>query len=250
MLALVLACALAAPLAWGQSLPLDVITPLPYEYTDTAQFPPESGPVSNTTNYAHLVGFPGLVTRLNALDCPEAAGLTLEQVLEQIVGAPDLSPGCSSYYSLAGAYWNHALYFAIMAPFGSQTFEADASEALKNALLAKFNSYEGMLQAVNTTAASRFGPGWLWMCITPDGELDMITTTLHENPLSPLIVEETCTPFLGLDIWEHAYFLTYLVNRVQYTIDWFQVVNWAKVSEFYELALAGTPPPVVYYEEN
>lgn len=232
---------LLACLSGAAAQPLGLI-PFTVDYPLTATEPV----VTNLTNFVHTAGVPGLAARYGAVPCPEAQGKTIEEVFA-LIGTPGITPVCDSLKNIAGAYYNHALFFDIMGPINSTTFEDDASQELKDAILGAYGSYAAFVQKINTTSAAVFGPGWTWLCVTDDGSINMTTSVLQDNPLMTNIYPYPCTPFFGLDFWEHAYFLTYLSNRVQYTVDWMQVVDWTKVSQHYASAKAGGPLGIIDY---
>ena len=130
-----------------------------------------------------------------------------------------------------GGHWNHSQFWAVMAPAG-QTGEP--SEALLAAINAGFGSLEAMQEQFNQAAASRFGSGWAWLIRTNDGQLAITSTANQDNPLMDLPGIERGTPLLGLDVWEHAYYLAYQNRRPDYIKAWWSLVNWNEVNRRFE----------------
>ena len=128
-----------------------------------------------------------------------------------------------------GGYWNHSLFWEVMSPNGGGA----PSGALGEAIDAAFGSFEAFKDAFSKAAATRFGSGWAWLCVT-NGKLEVCSTANQDNP----IMGEGCegTPILGLDVWEHAYYLNYQNRRPDYINAFFNVVNWNKVSENFSAA--------------
>ena len=128
-----------------------------------------------------------------------------------------------------GGYWNHCLFWEVMSPNGGGTPEGE----LANAINSTFGSFEDFKSAFAAAAATRFGSGWAWLCVS-DGKLEVCSTANQDNPL----MDEGCggTPILGLDVWEHAYYLNYQNRRPDYINSFFNVINWNAVSEKYNAA--------------
>ncbi len=128
-----------------------------------------------------------------------------------------------------GVHWNHSLFWTIMSPNGSGT----PTGALADAINAAFGSFEEFKTAFSNAAATRFGCGWAWLCVHAVGKVEVCSTPNQDNPLMP---EAGCagTPILGLDVWEHAYYLKYQNKRPDYIEAFFSVINWDAVSKLYE----------------
>ena len=127
-----------------------------------------------------------------------------------------------------GGHWNHTLFWQVMAPAGSV---GEPSDALMGAVNAKFGSGDACKEAFNTAGATRFGSGWAWL-IVKDGGVDVVSTPNQDNPL----MDGSGTPILGLDVWEHAYYLNYQNRRPDYIAAWINVINWNKVNELFDAA--------------
>jgi len=126
-----------------------------------------------------------------------------------------------------GGHFNHSLFWKVMAPAGSGG--APSSE-LAAAIDTAFGSMDAFKEKFAAAATTRFGSGWAWLGVKADGALSVCSTPNQDNPLMTDVVECTCTPILGLDVWEHAYYLAYQNRRPDYVSAWWDVVNWAEVS--------------------
>ena len=127
----------------------------------------------------------------------------------------------------AGGYYNHKLFWEVMNP----NKENVMSEGLKTAIDNAFGSFEAFKEAFSKAAARRFGSGWAWLCVK-NGQLEVCSTANQDNPLMP----NGCggTPILGIDVWEHAYYLNYQNRRPDYINAFFDVINWGVISEKFE----------------
>jgi len=132
-----------------------------------------------------------------------------------------------------GGHWNHSQFWAVMAPAGQG---GSPSESLQAAISSGFGSLEAMQEQFNQAAAGRFGSGWAWLIRRPDGSLAITSTANQDNPLMDLPEIEQGTPLLGLDVWEHAYYLRYQNRRPDYIKAWWGVVNWNEVNRRFEAA--------------
>lgn len=130
-----------------------------------------------------------------------------------------------------GGHWNHTLFWSIMGPNGG----GEPTGALADAINAAFGSFDGFKEQFSNAAATRFGSGWAWLCVT-DGKLEVCSSANQDNPLMPGV---GCggTPILGLDVWEHAYYLNYQNRRPDYIGAFFNVINWEEVTKRYESAI-------------
>jgi Fe-Mn family superoxide dismutase len=127
-----------------------------------------------------------------------------------------------------GGFYNHRLFWETMSPNGGGA----PTGALATAINEGFGSFEGFKDSFSKAAATRFGSGWAWLCVK-DGKLEVCSSANQDNPLMPGV---GCGgfPILGLDVWEHAYYLNYQNRRPDYINAFFNVVNWTKVSELFE----------------
>ena len=149
-----------------------------------------------------------------------------EHSIESILTSLDLDNG--AVRNNGGGFYNHRLFWNVMSPNGGGT----PSGALAEAINAAFGSFEGFKDTFAKAAATRFGSGWAWLCVHKGGAVDVCSTPNQDNPLMPGI---GCGgfPVLGIDVWEHAYYLNYQNRRPDYIQAFFNVVDWNKVSEFY-----------------
>ncbi|KIZ06615.1 superoxide dismutase, Fe-Mn family [Monoraphidium neglectum] len=118
-------------------------------------------------------------------------------------------------------------------------FRGPTSAELNAAISASFGSMDGLMEAFGRAAAGRFGSGWVWLGVKPDGQLAITSTANEDNPLMSLEGVEPMIPILGLDVWEHAYYLKYHQRRHEYVDAWWNVVDWVKVSAHYTAAKEG-----------
>ena len=127
-----------------------------------------------------------------------------------------------------GGYYNHSLFWEVMSPNGGGEPSGDLADAINNA----FGSFDDFKAAFSKAAATRFGSGWAWLCVHTGGKVDVCSTPNQDNPKMPDI---GCggSPILGLDVWEHAYYLNYQNRRPDYINAFFNVINWDKVAENY-----------------
>jgi len=130
-----------------------------------------------------------------------------------------------------GGHYSHSLFWTTLAPAAES---GKPSAALTMAIDASFGSVDGMKEKFNAAAAGVFGSGWAWLGVTKDGKLDITSTPNQDNPLMEGAACTAMVPILGLDVWEHAYYLKYQNRRPEYIAAFWNVVNWAKVSEYYE----------------
>ena len=165
----------------------------------------------------------GYTTNLNNA----IAGSDLEgQSIESILASLDASNG--AVRNNGGGFYNHRLFWNVMSPNGGGTPTGALADAINNA----FGSFDGFKDAFAKAAATRFGSGWAWLCVHKGGAIEVCSTANQDNPLMPGI---GCGgfPILGIDVWEHAYYLNYQNRRPDYIQAFFNVVDWKKVSEMY-----------------
>lgn len=133
-----------------------------------------------------------------------------------------------------GGHANHSLFWTIL---GANN-EGTPSSALAQAIDKAFGSFDSFKEQLATAAATRFGSGWAWLCVNEDKSLFICSTPNQDNPLMASVVETTGTPILGLDVWEHAYYLNYQNRRPDYIAAFWKVVNWSAVEKRYKAAIA------------
>ena len=162
----------------------------------------------------------------NAIADTTIANLSIEEILS------GLDMKNNAVRNNGGGFYNHRLFWEIMSPNGGGT----PSGALANAIDNAFETFEGFKTAFSKVAATQFGSGWAWLCVQKGGALDLCATANQDNPLMPGI---GCggTPILGIDVWEHAYYLNYQNRRPDYINAFFNVINWSKVSDLYSAGI-------------
>ncbi|MCB0698678.1 MAG: superoxide dismutase [Chitinophagales bacterium] len=167
------------------------------------------------------------VTNLNkAIAGTGAEHLSIEELMKNISTYP------MGVRNNGGGHYNHSLFWEILGPAGSSP-----SGALNDAINNTFGTLNGLKDKVNEAGATRFGSGWAWL-IVKDGKLEVCSTPNQDNPLMD-IAEVKGTPILGIDVWEHAYYLKYQNKRPDYLGAIWSVINWDAVAERYEAALNG-----------
>mmetsp|Transcript_17726 Transcript_17726/g.55523 ORF Transcript_17726/g.55523 Transcript_17726/m.55523 type:complete len:262 (-) Transcript_17726:330-1115(-) len=178
----------------------------------------------------HATYVAGLNAALEGKDQPPVA--------ELMKGA--IKSGVKGIRNSGGGVYNHDFFWEVMAPKGDG---GAPSEALSAAIDKSFGSMDKMKEewAAAATPAARFGSGWVWLIV--DGNTLKITSTPNQdNPLMDGVDADKGIPILGIDVWEHAYYLKYQNRRPEYVAAWWDVVNWNQVNTWYEGALAGKPP--------
>ncbi len=131
-----------------------------------------------------------------------------------------------------GGHANHSLFWTIMSPQGG----GEPSGELAAAIDAELGGFAAFKEAFSKAAATRFGSGWAWLCVKDGSKLCVCSTPNQDNPLMQGVVECTGTPILGLDVWEHAYYLKYQNRRPDYVAAFFNVVDWDAVAKRYAAA--------------
>ncbi|WBL42677.1 superoxide dismutase [Algoriphagus halophytocola] len=168
----------------------------------------------------------GYVSKLNdAIAGTDLEGKSLEELL-QVAGS---NPAVRNN---GGGHFNHSLFWKVMSPNGGGEPTGD----LGNAINAKFGNFESFKESFNKAAATRFGSGWAWLILTTAGVLEVVSTPNQDNPLMD-IAEIKGTPIIGLDVWEHAYYLNYQNKRPDYIAAFWNVINWDQANANYAEAL-------------
>jgi superoxide dismutase, Fe-Mn family len=178
---------------------------------------------ARTMEIHHTKHHAAYTNNLNAaIQGTELEGKTIEQILEKAMGS---SPAVRNN---AGGFWNHNLFWEIMSPDGG----GEPTGKLREAIDSTFGSFADFKTKFNTAATSRFGSGWAWLIKNVSDRSLTITSTPNQD--NALMEPGTGAPILGLDVWEHAYYLNYQNRRPDYINAWWNVVNWKKVQEWYE----------------
>lgn len=162
------------------------------------------------------------VTKLNgAIEGTPMASKSLEELLKDHMDV-------GAVRNNGGGHWNHSLFWTIMSPNGG----GEPSGELADAINAAFGSFDEFKTAFSNAAATQFGSGWAWLCVHAGGKVEVCSTPNQDNPLMPGVACDG-TPILGLDVWEHAYYLNYQNRRPDYINAFFNVINWDEVSKLY-----------------
>ncbi len=171
------------------------------------------------------------VTNLNAaVQGTEFETMELEQLIANLDRVP--AEKRAAVRNNGGGHWNHSMFWQIMGPGGGGAPTGEVAQAIDQA----FGSFDAMKEAVNKAGAGRFGSGWAWVIVGQDGQLAVTSTPNQDNPLMTGVAEQPGTPILGVDVWEHAYYLKYQNRRPDYLAAWWDTVNWDAVNERYRQA--------------
>lgn len=166
------------------------------------------------------------VTNLNnAIAGTEMEGKSLEELMANISKYP------VAVRNNGGGHFNHSLFWQILAPNAGGAPTGKLAEAID----AELGGFEKFKEDFTKAAVTRFGSGWAWLCVKADGKLCVCSSPNQDNPLMD-VAECPGTPILGLDVWEHAYYLHYQNRRPDYITAFFNLVNWAEVSRRFEAA--------------
>lgn len=166
----------------------------------------------------------GYTSKLNAaIEGTELEGKSIEDILHNL----DLSN--NAVRNNGGGFYNHRLFWEVMSPDGGGNPSGDVAKAIDDA----FGSFDKFKEKFSNAAATQFGSGWAWLCVHQGGSVEVCSTPNQDNPLMPNV---GCagTPILGIDVWEHAYYLNYQNKRPDYIEAFFNVINWDKVAELYK----------------
>ena len=178
---------------------------------------------ARTMEIHHTKHHNGYTTKLNAaIEGTDLAGQSIEDILK------NMDMDNTAVRNNGGGFYNHVLFWEIMSPEGGGSPDGDLASAIDEA----FGSFESFKEQFSSAAATRFGSGWAWLCVHPGGKLEVCSTANQDNPLMPGIA---CGghPILGIDVWEHAYYLHYQNRRPDYIKEFYSVINWNKVAENY-----------------
>ena len=181
---------------------------------------------ARTMEIHHSKHHNGYTSKLNAA----VQGTPLEnESIETILGSLDMSN--SGLRNNGGGFYNHSLFWEVMNPQDRGALSGE----LKVGLMEAFGTFEDFKSAFSKAAATQFGSGWAWLCVHKGGKLEICATPNQDNPLMPSI---GCggTPILGIDVWEHAYYLNYQNRRPDYIDAFFNVINWNEVAKRYAAA--------------
>lgn len=178
---------------------------------------------ARTMEIHHSKHHAGYTSKLNAaIEGTDLEGKSIEDILTNL----DMTNG--GVRNNGGGFYNHSLFWSVMNPEGKGYLSGE----LKDAIDAAFGSKEAFMDAFSKAAATQFGSGWAWLCVHKGGKVEVCSTANQDNPLMPGI---GCggIPILGIDVWEHAYYLNYQNRRPDYINAFFNVINWNEVEKRY-----------------
>lgn len=184
---------------------------------------------ARTMNIHHTKHHAAYTTNLNnaLANHPDWAAKSIEEILANLNSLPEAIRG--AVRNNGGGYANHNLFWTIMSPNGG----GNPTAALADAINTTFGSFDSFKAAFAQAAMTRFGSGWAWLYVDGNGSLKIGSTPNQDTPLM-----EGNTPILGLDVWEHAYYLNYQNRRPDYIAAWWNIVNWQQVAAYYMAAVA------------
>lgn len=193
---------------------------LPYNYDALEPFVDKM-----TMEIHHTKHHNGYVTNLNnAIANTDMDGKTLEELMTGISKLP------AAVRNNGGGHYNHSLFWKVMKKGGG-----NPSGKLADAINSAFGSFDEFKKLFSTTAATRFGSGWGWL-IVKDKKLAVTSTPNQDNPLMD-VADVKGTPIMGIDVWEHAYYLKYQNRRPEYIENWFNVINWDEVAARFDASM-------------
>jgi Fe-Mn family superoxide dismutase len=177
---------------------------------------------ARTMEIHHSKHHQAYITNLNnAVAGTELEGKSLEELMNV---CKDNTPVRNN----GGGHWNHTFFWSILSPNGG----GEPTGKIGEAIAKTFGSYENFKVEFTKAATTRFGSGWAWLCLHADGSLEICSTPNQDNPMMPGLGYCGGQPILGLDVWEHAYYLHYQNRRPDYISAFFNLINWEKVNSF------------------
>ena len=167
----------------------------------------------------------GYTNNLNAaIEGTDLAGKSIEEIIANVTGN-------AAVRNNGGGFYNHSLFWNIMSPNGGGQPSGDLAAAIDTEL----GGFDAFKATFSKAAATRFGSGWAWLCVDANGKLCVCSTANQDNPLMD-VADCKGTPILGLDVWEHAYYLNYQNKRPDYIAAWWNVINWDEVNDRFSKA--------------
>ena len=186
---------------------------------------------ARTMEIHHTKHHAGYTKKLNAA----IEGTALEgQKIEDILA--NVSQHSAGVRNNGGGYFNHCLFWEVMSPDGGG--EPSERMNIHKAIMRDFGSFDNFKSEFTAAAGTRFGSGWAWLCVDGNDKLFITSTPNQDNPLMD-VADKQGTPILGLDVWEHAYYLNYQNRRPDYIAAFFNVINWDEVTKRYNAANVG-----------
>lgn len=172
----------------------------------------------------------GYIAKLNAaLEGHNVQQKTVESLISNLNTLPESIQG--AVRNNGGGHANHKLFWSTLSPNGG----GEPTGTLADAINSQFGSFESFKKSFSDAAATRFGSGWAWLCVKSDKSLCICSSANQDSPLMPGICADDSTPILGLDVWEHAYYLNYQNRRPDYINAFFNVVDWDAVQKNFDL---------------
>ena len=201
------------------------LPPLPYDYNALEPYIDEE-----TMHLHHDKHHQAYVNNLNAAlqGQSQFENMNVDDLLRQINSVPESIR--TAVRNNGGGHANHSMYWQIMKPNGGGEPTGDLANAINSA----FGSFDQFKAAFNDAGAKRFGSGWAWLVIGPDGKLAVTSTANQDSPLM-----EGQYPVMGNDVWEHAYYLKYQNRRPEYLAAWWNVLNWDEIAKRYAQGMSG-----------
>lgn len=178
---------------------------------------------AKTMEIHHTKHHNGYTTKLNAaIEGTDLASKSIEEILKGL----DMNNG--AVRNNGGGFYNHSLFWTILSPDGGGKPSGEVADAIDSA----FGSFDAFKEKFSDAAGTRFGSGWAWLCVHKGGKLEICSTPNQDNSLMPGV---GCGghPILGLDVWEHAYYLNYQNKRPDYIEAFFNLINWKEVAKLY-----------------
>jgi superoxide dismutase, Fe-Mn family len=193
------------------------LPPLGYDY---AALEPHID--ARTMEIHHTKHHQAYVTNLNAAieKAPELQDKSLEWLLQNLPSVPESVR--NAVRNNGGGHWNHSFFWQILGPNGG----GEPTGAVANAIKSSFGDFSKLKEQLNASGLARFGSGWAWVVADKGGKLTIESTPNQDTPVS-----DRKTPILGVDVWEHAYYLKYQNRRADYLAAWWNVINWGEVAK-------------------
>ncbi len=202
------------------------LPPLPYDYAALEPHIDEE-----TMKLHHDKHHNTYVTNLNAaVEGSDLGNMSAEELIKNLDKVPEDKR--TAVRNNGGGHVNHTMFWEIMGPNGGGAPTGAVAQAINDA----FGSFDALKEAVNKAGAGRFGSGWAWVVVGSDGKLAVTSTANQDNPTMAGVADVSGTPILGVDVWEHAYYLKYQNKRPNYLAAWWNTVNWNAVNQRYQQA--------------
>ncbi len=207
----------------GSKMTTYILPPLPYAYNALEPYIDE-----RTMEIHHTKHHQAYIDNLNAAleKHPELHETSLEELLKHLDRIPEDIR--TAVRNNGGGHFNHSMFWLLMKPHGG----GKPTSAIGDAIVKTFGSFDTFQQEFNAKAKTVFGSGWAWLCVNDRNELVVIATPNQDTPIS-----QGLKPVLGLDVWEHAYYLKYQNKRPDYITAWWHVIDWDRVEEYYQEAI-------------